>query len=167
MKVFPLWFVTCNTKQRTGGRSWAKLGGPGGTCLCHVDIIQRRLFQTEHFASENPETFLALELVEFVWNHLSTRSGGEEWEWWSLRSGLLSFPGGSDVKESACNAEDLGSIPGLGRFPGEGKSYPLQYSGLQNSIQSMGSQNQTQLSDFHTQTVAFNTHMMKLNKIII
>ena len=38
------------------------------------------------------------------------------------------FPGGSDGKESACNAGDLGSIPGLGRSPGEGHGYPLQYS---------------------------------------
>ena len=36
-------------------------------------------------------------------------------------------------KESACNIGDLGSIPGLGRSPGEGKGYPLQYSGLENS----------------------------------
>ena len=46
----------------------------------------------------------------------------------------LSFPSGSSVKESACNAEDLSSIPGLGRCPGEGNSYPLQYSGLENSM---------------------------------
>ena len=37
-------------------------------------------------------------------------------------------------KESACNVVDLGSIPRLGRSPGEGKGYPLQYSGLENSI---------------------------------
>ena len=37
-------------------------------------------------------------------------------------------------KESACSAGDLGSIPGLGRSPGEGKGYPLQYSGLENSL---------------------------------
>ena len=37
------------------------------------------------------------------------------------------FPGGSDGKASSYNAEDLGSIPGLGRSPGEGKGYPLQY----------------------------------------
>ena len=43
------------------------------------------------------------------------------------------FPFGSAGKESTCNAEDLGSIPGLGRSPGEGKGYPLQYSGLENS----------------------------------
>ena len=46
----------------------------------------------------------------------------------------LGFPGGSDCKESACNVGDLGSIPGLERSPGEGKSYPLQYSGLENSM---------------------------------
>ena len=42
------------------------------------------------------------------------------------------FPGSSAGKESACNAGDLGSIPGLGGSPGEGKGYPLQYSGLEN-----------------------------------
>ena len=49
----------------------------------------------------------------------------------------LGFPGGSDSKAPACNVGDLGSNPGLGRSPGEGKDYPFQYSGLENS---MGSQ---------------------------
>ena len=44
----------------------------------------------------------------------------------------LGFPGGSEVKASACNARDLGSIPGLGRSPGEGNGNPLQYSCLEN-----------------------------------
>ena len=44
------------------------------------------------------------------------------------------FPCGSAGKESACNVGDLGSIPGLGKSPGEGKGYPLQYSGLENSM---------------------------------
>ena len=44
------------------------------------------------------------------------------------------FPGGSAGKESVCNAGDLGLIPGLRRFLGEGKGYPLQYSGLENSM---------------------------------
>ena len=44
------------------------------------------------------------------------------------------LPWGSAGKESACNAGDLGSIPGLGRSPGEGKGYPAQYSGLENSV---------------------------------
>ena len=42
----------------------------------------------------------------------------------------MGFPGGSDSKESACNAEDLGSISGSGRSPGEGNGDPLQYSCL-------------------------------------
>ena len=45
---------------------------------------------------------------------------------------IKGFPGGSDGKESACNAEDPGSIPGLERFPGEGNDYPLQYFWLEN-----------------------------------
>ena len=46
----------------------------------------------------------------------------------------LGFPCGSAGKVSACNGGDLGLIPGLGRSPGEGKGYPLQYSGLENSV---------------------------------
>ena len=44
------------------------------------------------------------------------------------------FPGGLDGKASACNSGDLGSIPGLGRFHGEGNGNPLQYSCLENSM---------------------------------
>jgi len=59
---------------------------------------------------------------------------------------------GSVGKESACNAGDLGSIPGLGGSPGEGKGYPLQYSGLENSKDCIAhgvAKNRTQLSNFH------------------
>ena len=44
------------------------------------------------------------------------------------------FSGGSAGKELACNVGDLGLIPGLGRYPGEGNGYPLQYSGVENSM---------------------------------
>ena len=47
---------------------------------------------------------------------------------------FMGFHGGSTGKESACNAGDLGLIPGLGRSPGEGKGYPLRSSGLENSM---------------------------------
>ena len=55
---------------------------------------------------------------------------------------ILGFPGGSAGKESVCNVGDLGSIPGLGSSLGDGKSYPLQCPGLENSKDciSMGSQ---------------------------
>ena len=46
----------------------------------------------------------------------------------------MGFPGGLAGKESVCNVGDLGSVPGLGRSSGEGKVYPLQYSGLENSM---------------------------------
>ena len=50
------------------------------------------------------------------------------------QSGYQGFPDSSVGKESTCNAGDLGSIPRLGRSPGEGKRYPIQYSGLENSM---------------------------------
>ena len=59
-----------------------------------------------------------------------------------MSSGFLC---GSAGKESICNAGDLGSVPGLGRSPGEGQGYPLQYPGLENSMDCIV---QTWLSDF-------------------
>ena len=53
---------------------------------------------------------------------------------WELLLTLQGFPCGSAGEESACNVGDLCSIPGLGRSPGGEKGYPLQYSGLQNSM---------------------------------
>ena len=64
----------------------------------------------------------------------------------------MGFPCGLAGKESACNAGDPGSIPGLGRYPGEGKGYPLQYSGLENStdcIVHRVTKSRTQLINFH------------------
>ena len=65
----------------------------------------------------------------------------------------MDFPCGSAGKESACNAGDLGSIPGLGRSPWRsGKGYPLQYSGLENSTDCIVhgvAKGQTRRSDFH------------------
>ena len=65
------------------------------------------------------------------------------------------FPCGSAGKESVYNVGDLGSIPGSGRSPGEGKGYPLQYSGLENSMDCIVyavAKSRTQLSDFHFTT---------------
>ena len=65
----------------------------------------------------------------------------------------IGFLDSSSVKESACNAGDPGSIPGLGRSPGEGKGYPLQYSSLENSMDCIVhgiTKSQTRLSNFHS-----------------
>ncbi|CAI9173090.1 unnamed protein product [Rangifer tarandus platyrhynchus] len=62
------------------------------------------------------------------------------------------FPESSAGEESACNEGDLGSIPGLGRSPGEGKGYPLQYSVLENSMERIVhgvAKSRTRISDFH------------------
>ena len=65
---------------------------------------------------------------------------------------LLNFPCGSAGKESVCSVGDLGSILGLGRSLGEGKGYPLQYSGLENSMDCVfhgAAKSRTRLSAFH------------------
>ena len=77
----------------------------------------------------------------------------------SERYSQMGFPGGSDCKESTCNEGDLGLIPGLGRSPRKGEGYPLQNSGLENSMDRGAWQatvhefakSQTQLSDFIAQ----------------
>ena len=66
---------------------------------------------------------------------------------------LLDFPCGSGGKEYAFNVGDLGSIPGLGRSPGEEKGYPLQYSGLENPMDYIVlgvTKSRTLPSDFHS-----------------
>ena len=63
----------------------------------------------------------------------------------------MGFSGDSDSKESTCNAGDLGSISGLGRSPGEGKDYPVPYSGLEKSMACIVhgvAKSQTGLSNF-------------------
>ena len=76
------------------------------------------------------------------------------------------FPGGSDSKESACSAGDLALIPGLGRSPGEGNGYPLQCSGLENSMDCVVhrvTKSWTQLSEFHFTLKALPGKLMTLS----
>ena len=78
----------------------------------------------------------------------------------------MGFPGGSEVKASARNAGDLGSIPGSGRSPGEGNGNPLQYSCLENSMDGGAwwaavrgvTKSRTRLSDF---TFTFHFHALE------
>ena len=69
------------------------------------------------------------------------------------------FPNNSAGKESACNAGDPSSIPGLGKSPGEGKGYPLQYSGLENSMDCIVhgvAKSRIRLSAFHFKSSVSN-----------
>ena len=88
---------------------------------------------------------------------------------WSLVNSKIvkwGFPGGSDSKASACNAGNLGSIPGSGRSPGEGNGNPLQYSCLENSMDGGGTlhgvtESQTWLSNF-TSLHLVNSNVLEL-----
>ena len=76
------------------------------------------------------------------------------------------FPWGSAGKESAYNAGDLGSVSGLGRSPGEGKGYPLQYSGLENPMDSIVHgvmKSQTQLSNSLSPAVIRSLFLMSMS----
>ena len=83
---------------------------------------QEKYFQ--HFKSSYQFCSFMFTCLHSSWNPLDLRSFSK----------IRSFAGGSDSKESVCNVRDLGSISGLGRSCGEGNSYPLQYSGLENSM---------------------------------
>ena len=76
--------------------------------------------QAEALTSEPPGKPLHWHSDIYIWRLLKTQNKG--------------FPGGAEVKVSACNVEDLGSIPGSGRSPGEGNGNPLQYSCLENPM---------------------------------
>ena len=78
----------------------------------------------------------------------------------------MGFPFGSAGKEFTCNVDDLGSIPELERSPGEGKGYPLHYSGLENSLGCLVhgvTKSLTRLSDlhFHFQWVIMTSYMIE------
>ena len=81
---------------------------------------------------------------------------------------ILSFSHGSAGKEYACYVGDLGSIPGLGRFPEEGNGYPLQYSGLENSMDHIVygvTKSQTWLSDLHSLILYSGQNYILLKKL--
>ena len=78
---------------------------------------------------------------------------------------LEGFPG----KEPTCHAGDLDSIPGLGSSPGKGKGYPLQYSGLENSMDCIVhgvTKSQPQLSNFHFHKCNFNKAIFKVEYLV-
>ena len=111
--------------------------------------------------------------------------GGEEWnsgdiwlaklnnKWLDLGKVYMGFPSSSVGKESACNMGDLGSITGLGRSPGEGKGYSLQYSGLENSMFCIVhgvTKSRTWLSDFslsrYTHTSLYYTLLLQMVEMV-
>ena len=108
--------------------------GRGGWCFADISVGKESAFN-----AEDPSSIPG-----------SGRSAGERIGYLPTPV-FLGFPCGSADKESTCNAGDLALIPGLGRPPGEGKGCPLQYSGLENSMNSIVygvAKSRTQLSEF-------------------
>ena len=102
----------------TGGKIYGMTAGQGvknGSLLFIHGVTPPSVWGRALNAEEHPN----------IWGNIKVPT---------LISGSMGFPCGSAGKESACNVGDLGSIPGMGRTSGEGKGYPLQYSGLENSM---------------------------------
>ena len=96
-------------------------------CVCVCERERQRDRETEREFSRNTQAHLSYHhaIYKVIIINLSSI--------W-FRRNLIDFPGGSDGKASAYNVGDLGSIPGLGRFPREGNGNPLQYSRLENPM---------------------------------
>ena len=100
--------------------------------------------------------------VRHDWSDLAHTHACPWLNWFTLHQTF--FPGGSAGRESACNDGDLGSIPGLGRSPGEGNGYPLQYTGLENPMEysPWGRRVRHDWATFtHTKHFSENTHYYK------
>ena len=82
---------------------------------------------------QQPNDSLAMDCGHRMGGSYFLQCFSEKMENWGVFY-CVGFPGGSADKESTCSAGGLGSIPGLGRSSGEGKVYPLQYSGLEKSM---------------------------------
>ena len=76
----------------------------------------------------------------------------------------MGFPGSSAGKESAYNVGDLGSVPGMGRSPGKGKVYPLEYSGLENSMDYPWSHIELDLTEQVSLSLSYSIHLQALQK---
>ena len=145
----------CTEKQYTGytlgqAKEWV-------SHLCTMlDWSSRQKDKTEFkdcgvFSSVIP---MILDYERSVMSGIGRQISGSQKRNWLVRTSVKvrGFPGGLADKESACNAGDLGLIPGLGSSPGEGNGYPLQYSGLENSVDCIVhgvAESWTWLSDFH------------------
>ena len=86
-----------------------------------INLMDMNLSKLQEMVKDREACCAAVHGVTESWTRLSDNNN---------KVSLFGFPGGSVGKESACKVGDLGLIPGLGRYPGEGKGYPLQYSGL-------------------------------------
>ena len=112
--------------------------GMSGSCPLWIFSIHHRSHESLNCISLDFQALLSFPVVSYLYFEPSFRFFPVLAEHLLLR--FLSqpktggFPGGSDGKDSACNAGYLGSIPGLGRSPREGSGYPLQYSCLENSM---------------------------------
>ena len=166
--LLPLSYTVLRTRQPCCTETPVKAESTKGSTLTPVWRVKR--WSLRHlFSALSGPVFLSFGLSLFIWASLLAQlvknpPAMQETPVWFLgqedplergkdtHCSILGLPCGSAGKESACNAGNLGSIPGLGRSPGEGKGNPLQYSGLENSTDCTVhgvATSWTRLTDFH------------------
>ena len=125
-------------KYSLSGKShgWRSLVGCSPWGRKELDMTERLHFHFHFYALEKE---MATHSSVLAWRIPGMGSHRVRHDWSDLAVAVayhlyLGFPGGSEGKESVCNAGDTGSIPGLGWSPGEGNGCPLQYSWLENSM---------------------------------
>ena len=130
-------------------------------CFCHIHLLVSLLFGVRFLRvfnkddcalSKYRQLYFYLNLYAFYLFIFSWLSWPASPLYYWIKVG---FPSSSTGKESACNAGDLGLIPGLGRSPAARKSYPLQYSGLENSMDCIVLGLQRVRHDWATFTITF------------
>ena len=123
--------------EKPGGLQWMRLRRVRHDWATSLSLFtfmhwRRKCQPTQCSCLENPRDREAGGL-----RSMGSHTVGHDWSDLAAAVHVLGFPCGSAGKDSACNVGDLGLIPGLGRSPGEGKDYPLQYSALANPTESI------------------------------
>ena len=130
---------------------WVSAGSSWARNACHGHHMAGTVTKGDGGPKQSPVNQCLVEFSRYPW--LQSCLPAPRYTW--IPPHIFRHPGfpcGSADKESGCKAVVLGSIPGLGRSPGEGKGYPLRCSGLENSkdcIVHGVTKNRTRLSDFH------------------
>ena len=125
--------MPCFRNKELGTGEWdvrSILMGERAVCVRHLEVlIRRKTIAAERTRETLLDTSWRSRIsVQQPWvDHLSFLQ-------FASSSGIVGFPGSSEGKKSACNAGNLGSVPGLGRSLGEENGYPLQYSPLGNPM---------------------------------
>ena len=125
--------LTCHHRRKA--TPWGLSGGNVLIQRLSINVLYSSPLPLQHLSACRFPHLCSTGQIGMTWHKQDLTPGvWQDLLWGCEHAYLQGFPGGSDSKESACSAGDLGLIPGSGRSPGEGNGNPLQYSCLENSM---------------------------------